>query len=289
MKHITTVLPFALITCSHAFATLIPTGGGDAEVNGVLTVEEYGSSTGEGVEQTYLESVTDTGIWPSAFSQTRWMNTEDVAVWEWGYHDGSYFVPQMTLNPDGDVEFGGSIVLGSSITAGVSNDNQGSWSILLGTFSEISSTAGMSLSLGLFNEINGGASLAIGDTIRMDSIAYTYGLGSCIEFGEAALFSFSCGHYTVVEGELASAFGYYTTASTYGGMAIGQYNEAVTKGGNTPDPDDWQGEGADPGPVFEVGIGTGSSDLQNAMTIFQDGTIIIGKVQGDISMGAFGN
>ncbi|WP_309387625.1 hypothetical protein [Cerasicoccus frondis] len=236
------------------------------------------------------------------------MNTEDSAVWEWGYRDGAYFESQMLLDPSGKLIVGDLSSVTSNLKIDGSNQSiysgynvvtDGVSSINLGAFSTIEAGTGYNISLGIFNTIGSAFCLAIGDSNTVDAEG-SVGIGAGNQISTSSRYAFAAGAYNVVDGLYAAAFGIHATASARAGVAFGQYNEAVTKNGNLPDVTYWQGGGADPGPVFEVGVGTSSSDLKNGLTVFQDGSVVLGtddatsqvllaRAQGDISMGAFGN
>lgn len=59
-----------------------------------------------------------------------------------------------------------------------------------------------------------------------------------------------------------------------GCLVVGQWNETSTAG----DED-----------LFILGNGTGANDKSNAFEVYKNGDVIIPKVQGDVSMGSFGN
>ena len=139
---------------------------------------------------------------------------------------------------------------------------------------------------------NGGATTANGQ--------YSTALG---------LFNHADGYASLVSGHANNATGFYSTAIGNGTRAngfastvMGQSNEGFSTGS----PGSWVGDNLNS--VFEVGIGTGNLDRKNALTIMQDGTIelgkdqnneiplrinsdgsvILNKAQGDISMGIYG-
>ncbi len=94
-------------------------------------------------------------------------------------------------------------------------------------------------------------------------------------------------------------------AQSYGSLAIG-YNEGRHDTADTTGRTEWKGDGKHS--VFEVGVGT-SADRRNGFTVLQDGTVEVGKkqtdstiplkinadgtvvlskAQGDVSMGSYG-
>ena len=150
-----------------------------------------------------------------------------------------------------------------------------------------------SISSGMRTIAMGSEAKAIGaHSLSMGSLTESYGI-----------YSVAMGVYTDAYGAASTAIGSYTDAKSYASLALGQYNEGRgTAAGETV----WQGD--DQHSVLEVGVGTSASP-KNALTVLQDGSVevgkatdgsiplqvkadgsvIINKAQGDISMGAFGN
>jgi hypothetical protein len=79
-------------------------------------------------------------------------------------------------------------------------------------------------------------------------------------------YSAALGYYSTASGSVATAIGHGAVATAYSDFAIGQYNVA----GGTQD--SW----VLTDPIFEIGIGTSSSDRANAVTVLKNGNFGIG-------------
>lgn len=159
-----------------------------------------------------------------------------------------------------------------------------------------------------------GQSAASGDyaTAMGSSQAYGHYSGAIGDSWANAHYSTAMGT-GIALGEYATAMG-KATVTSYGSTAVGIYNEdlydktdpTTTAAAKTT----WKGDNQHS--AFEVGVGTSSApaDLKNGFTVFQDGSVDVGKAsngnvplaisasdesvtlskaQGDISMGLFGN
>jgi len=140
-------------------------------------------------------------------------------------------------------------------------------------------------SVGLGNQANGDYSLALGIGSHADGEASTALGANTFAFGEASI-----------------ATGSNTIISQHSAAVFGQFNQDIGTGSNNA----WIGDNSNS--VFEVGVGISDSDRKNALTIMQDGTIelgkdqnnevplkvnsdgsvILNKAQGDVSMGIYG-
>jgi hypothetical protein len=99
---------------------------------------------------------------------------------------------------------------------------------------------------------------------------------------------------------------YGVEAHAFSSFTIGQFNEGRHNASNPHAKISWLGD--DENSVFEVGIGTSTNNRKNALTVLQDGSVEIGKdstdgsiplhvkadgsvvlakPQGDISMGIY--
>jgi len=164
-----------------------------------------------------------------------------------------------------------------------------------------------------------GRSLAFGDySTSMGSSdadgAYSTAMGSSLALGDNSIAiggSYTEGEYSTAMGNSSTYADYSTalgrtSAHSYGTTTLGQYNLAIRDLLNPYPSTEWSGDREHS--VLEVGIGTSPSDTKNALTIFQDGScdigcdatdgtaplvvnsdgsVIISKPQGDISMGDF--
>lgn len=173
----------------------------------------------------------------------------------------------------------------------------------------------------------GNFATAVGMSNATNDFATAFGMSHAFEYGSTAsgnssaagIFSTAFGGslasgfastalgYGSAVGNFSTAAGEYTVATSYATMAIGIYNEDRH---NTIDPSSsissWQGDGQHS--VFEVGVGQNSNNRANALTVLQDGsvevgkdatdgsvpfqvrsdgTVVLAKPQGDISMGAY--
>jgi hypothetical protein len=79
-------------------------------------------------------------------------------------------------------------------------------------------------------------------------------------------YSTAMGYRTTALGEASTAMGYITTASSFASLAIGRYNIGGGLGNGWVTTD----------PLFEIGIGSGSSAKANAMTVLKNGKTGIG-------------
>ena len=88
----------------------------------------------------------------------------------------------------------------------------------------------------------------------------------------------------------SAAIGAGATACSYSSLVVGQNNVGKALDGSTaPSVNSWRdGTSGQPiDPLLEVGIGANSSNKNNAFTVYKDGTVRVGKAQGDILMGEF--
>lgn len=86
------------------------------------------------------------------------------------------------------------------------------------------------------------------------------------------------GNGSSAPGGHSMAIGWNATAQSHASLVIGRFNilEGNANGWVPTDP------------VFVVGNGTDANNRSNAFTIYKDGTIRMGKIQGDILAGQFG-
>lgn len=94
-------------------------------------------------------------------------------------------------------------------------------------------------------------------------------------------------------GNLSVALGAGTSSTTYGAVVIGRNNMEKQKDGTTTPPAASASAWNDNDPLFVVGNGTGQAAdpveirNRNAFIVYKDGTVKVGKAQGDILMGEF--
>ncbi len=110
----------------------------------------------------------------------------------------------------------------------------------------------------------GEKSMAIGDASRADGLASIASGIATYATGNAAT---AMGGFTAATGWYSTALGTRTNSETFAGLALGRYN--VGLGNETI----W----IDTDPVFEIGIGTGLIDRENAVTVLKNGKTGIGS------------
>lgn len=130
---------------------------------------------------------------------------------------------------------------------------------------------------GTSNSITGMNSAAIGGT-NYANASYSLAYGTTNQVLSTAGYSMSGGSYSIAKGQNSVAIGYFATAPSYTSVAFGRYNK-VASGQSTSS---WVASDQ----LFVIGNGTDSVP-SNALEVKKDGTVIIPKRQGDISMGSF--
>ncbi len=159
----------------------------------------------------------------------------------------------------------------------------------------------IALALGFFNTASGSYSLAQGEWSEASGFASVAMGVQTSAFGDQ---SFTMGLNTSAHGQNSFAIGLQNQAFNDNSLVLGQYAQVVT--------DDlvstsWKGDNLHS--VLSVGIGTDAQNRKNALTVLQDGSIelgkdsvtdeiplkvnsdgsvILSKPQGDISMGIYG-
>lgn len=180
-----------------------------------------------------------------------------------------------------------------ALSLGHYNTNPAYWSIALGSGNNMggsnagfgSIAAGSSNTLigyykwafGSSNTVSGANSMAIGFTNNLSG-GRSLGYGSNVQAASTATNALAGGEQTIAYGKNSVALGYYTTAPSYGSVVLGQYNQSAG-GQNT-------GSWVNSDQLFVIGNGSSGSP-SNALEVKKDGTLIIPKRQGDISMGSF--
>jgi len=163
----------------------------------------------------------------------------------------------------------------ASLVTGQSNDALGSYTLISGRENRVVGT--YSAATGFQNIVNGDYSLATGFSIFMTgngafaSGNNTRALGNNTVVGGSNSLasgnnSITVGFETTSDGNRSAAFGSNTFASSFSSFVLGRYNVA---GG---DASNWIGMD----PLFEIGIGTGTSDRENAITVLKNGNVGIG-------------
>lgn len=208
------------------------------------------------------------------------------------FTDGLRLGPNATTNPDST----GSIFLGlnntnaapNAIALGQQNNlggTTGGWAgIAAGRHNTLGAEA--SMALGHWNSLNGPYSLAVGHTNTTSgagSIAYGY-------ISQAAHHrAMAGGAYTIAAGLNSVALGEGTEATSRGSMTIGTYNEKLPGESDPAASTEWR----DTDPLFVIGNGRPTTTegqhlyRRNAFIVLKNGTVIIPKKHGGISMGNY--
>ncbi len=120
-----------------------------------------------------------------------------------------------------------------------------------------------SFASGFFSNADGQYSTAMGfntDALALGSTALGYSTDA------EANYSFAAGYFAEAQAIYSLALGNAVQAQSYSSMAIGRYNVG---GGNATS---WEAND----PIFEIGIGSGPSSRENAITVQKDGDVGIG-------------
>lgn len=229
------------------------------------------------------------GLIPAEGEGARMMWYPEKAAFRVGEIEGSYWQDDWNDEHIGTY----SMALGHNVRAsGVGSVALGSGGHAIGDYSTVmgnnsQATGNYSAAIGVNCSTYGDASLSVGTGTEAIGFA-----------------SFASGMETSAYASFSTAMGVYTEAESYGSLVIGSTNLArVSAAGQTS----WIGD--DQNSVFEIGIG-GNGSAKNALTVLQDGSIelgkatatdnsvplhikadgsvILSKAQGDISMGVFG-
>lgn len=160
----------------------------------------------------------------------------------------------------------------SGFAAGSGNSVSGGWnSTALGINNAVSNSSASTV-IGQGNLINGGYN------------SFATGVGNSVS-GASAM---AIGESNTSSGWTALTVGRGLTSAAAGCVVVGMYNTPIFGNANS-----WVGAE----PVFVVGNGTGGTQLagqsgattSNALVVYKDGGIKLGKRQGDLRMGRFGN
>lgn len=129
---------------------------------------------------------------------------------------------------------------------------------------------------GMGNSIKASSSFAAGQNNTLDgpttgTLAYS---SAAIGFANhvAAQTGWALGKENSVTAENGVAIGTGASADTSSGTALGQYNSPMESGD-----------------VLVIGNGTDTTQRSTAFTVKSDGGVVLGRAQGDISMGIYGN
>lgn len=245
-------------------------------------------------------SVDSTAAVPKEGAGTRMMWYPESAAFRAGWVSGDQW--DAANIGTGSAAFGsGTIASGFTATAiGDRTKASGNYSFAAGTLAE--ATGIVSVSMGNATKSSGAYSAALGLWSEASgSVAFATGRAAKAR----GAYSAALGNLSMATGESSLAIGLVTQANSIASFSAGAYNEGrYTASGQTA----WQAD--DKNSVLEVGIGTSSSDRKNALTVLQDGSVELGKAtahdnsvplqikadgsvilakpQGDISMGIYG-
>jgi hypothetical protein len=152
-----------------------------------------------------------------------------------------------------------NIVGGIDITMG--NANQGSWRSL--SMGQSSTTLGLNnLSIGSNNLVRGSTA----NTPAYNSAAF--GLDNLV----TATYGWAVGSNNESSGTRSVSIGTGSRANVTSGTALGKFNSSMASTD-----------------VVAIGSGSDSNNRFTALRVTSDGGVILGRAQGDISMGAYAN
>lgn len=148
-----------------------------------------------------------------------------------------------------------------AITIGSSNIVSFQGGIALGTGHSVGSSYGVAL--GFEHTLSGTYASAMGfQNTATGNTAMSFGY----ETTASANFATAFGNNTTASANLSTAFGHHTRAESFTSFVVGRYNEG---GGSATA---WVATD----PIFEVGIGTMPTNLNNALTVLKNGNTGIG-------------
>ncbi|MGI6475881.1 MAG: tail fiber domain-containing protein [Candidatus Dojkabacteria bacterium] len=163
-----------------------------------------------------------------------------------------------------------STAMGSATTAyGYASTAMGSGTTASGRFATAmghNTTANAdwySTAMGSGTIASGNYSIAMGSSTTASGWGSTAMGNDTTASGDVAT---AIGDNTIASGAYSTAMGYYTTAQAYASTILGQYNVVSGTTGSWVATD----------PIFAIGIGTGSSNRANAMTVLKNGKTGIG-------------
>lgn len=198
---------------------------------------------------------------------------------------GSFYYPSLEVKGRGGVVLRGTgegttntYNFASSFTNAFIYDS-GLSSVSLGDIYLGSFTGRNAMVIGTNNALTGNSSLVAGNgssagamaSVALNSADVTGSYSTAVNDGSTS-------------GSYAFAQGIATAASAYS-TAIGQFNTTLNYTGGAVSPSNWVASD----PVFNIGIGTGTSARKDALIVYKGGQVKIPKRQGDIIMGEFGS
>lgn len=188
--------------------------------------------------------------------------------------------------PNGeDVVVGGTSITSPSgpiMTVGTtSNKGKASYSLVVGFGHEVSNESGDSarngsIVAGNANTVDASTTLVSGFNNTANSTTSTETRASCLIGGNnqvTTAHGYAIGYWNLISADYGCALGYGLQAdSSAKSVALGRYNTEM--------------ESND---VLVVGSGSDGNNRFDALKITDDGGVILGRAQGDISMGAYSN
>jgi len=227
--------------------TLTVTGDTDLQ-GGTLTFGTRTDNSQPGALTLYTDGTTST----LEFDASRSAN-----IWKWQQNGNATLQLQMTLDNNNKLT-----LYNSSGAAAITLDPNGTSTIAGSTtFNGTSNTMPNQTLTGGLNSV---LTESLGNGLYLPLSASTLALGT----GNSATGtdSVALGFGTTASGNYATALGYGTTAQAYGEVAVGQFNV----GGGTAS------SYVATDPAFEVGNGTSSGSLSDALSVLKNGNIGIG-------------
>lgn len=185
----------------------------------------------------------------------------------------------LTVYKNGNAQLDGTFT--ATNFAGENSTASGGWAVALGDRTEATGTYATALgsgsiasgttatALGGSTEASGASSTAMGsNTVASGSRSTAIGSSTTA----SANYSTAMGDDTTASGNFSTSIGRYTTAESSYSLVMGRYNETSTGYSGSA----W--DSADP--LFVIGNGSSSSDLNDAFVVHKNGEI---KVTGDIT------
>ena len=175
-----------------------------------------------------------------------------------------------TANAYSSVIVGNSNVVANGATTGTASL---AYSGIFGTSNVIPLNCDSLLVSGTANSVNGSYSFASGSTNTVEGATGgpAYNSAAIGEFNHvAASRGYAIGYQNNVTGDRGVAIGKGVNATNESSTALGRYNATMASGD-----------------VLVVGTGSSDTNRSTALRVTSDGGVILGRAQGDISMGAY--
>jgi trimeric autotransporter adhesin len=171
----------------------------------------------------------------------------------------------------------GTIASGFISTAmGVGSEARGNHSTAMGD-SSIANGASAT-AIGFHTRADGGASTAMGSSsIAIGSFSTAMGFSTTANglistaMGASSVatgsYSTAMGIGTIANGDVSTAIGFFSKSKAYNSLTIGRYNDSIA----TSNPTNWVAND----PLFQIGNGSNSTNLHNAMVIYKNGNMVL--------------